>query len=692
MIEALRSRFGHGAGPLVVTGLLVAVVLSMVVPLPARALDIGIALSIATATMVLVMASLTDKPTDFQAFPVLLLVTLLIRLSLNISSTRLILTQGQTGELAAGQVIYGFSNFVAGGSVLVGLTIFAVISAVNFIVITKGAGRMAEVSARFALDSLPGKQLAIDGDLNSGAITHDEAKARRAREQEEISFYGSLDGASKFVKGDAIAGIVVTLINLVVGIAVGVVSHNLAVSEAIGIYSRLTIGDGLVSQIPALITSLAAALLLSRGGATKPTADMLLGETITKWQTPAVVSAAMLLMMLVPGMPKPVFLAIALVAAGLAAYVRRRPEPAPEPVAEPASLPPRRIGDELDMDDISVEIGSNLVLAALDPGRGLAGRIDNLRIHVARSYGLILPEIRVTDDTSCDADAYAIRVHGVMRGRGALQPHKVLALGDEAVLETLNGTEVREPVFGTPARWIVADSQEQAQTAGATVVTPIEILSTHLMEVVKANLSSLLTMSALQKLLAELKTVSDQGRAQTHAKFLDSMIPERVSPELLLSVLREMLDEDLSIRNLPLIVDAINEVKGAGSPELVAEAVRKRLRGQITERVADTEGCVHVLQLHPAWEAEFTANETGGIQANNVAVANDLARRLASKTRLALSACETPGGAVLAAPDHRRRQIRDILTARGVCLPVLALGDIDPAAEIRLAGTIEAAA
>ncbi|MDO5529789.1 MAG: FHIPEP family type III secretion protein, partial [Paracoccus sp. (in: a-proteobacteria)] len=518
-------------------------------------------------------------------------------------------------------------------------------------------------------------------------------KARRQREQEEISFFGSLDGASKFVKGDAIAGIVITIINLVVGIALGVVSHKMAVGEAVGVYSRLTIGDGLVSQIPALITSLAAALLLSRGGATKPTSEMLLGETFAKWQTPAVVAGAMLLMTFVPGMPKLVFFAIAAICAGLAVLIARRAPP-PEPgeiAADAPTLAPRRIGDELDMDEIAIEIGSDLVLSALDPGRGLAGRIENLRIHFARSYGLILPEIRVTDDTSCPPDSYVIRVHGVMRGRGQLQANMVMALGDDAVLDQLAGQEIREPVFGTRARWIAPQDQENAQFSGATIVSPIEVLSTHMMEVVKANLSELLTLGALQKMIAELKSLSDQGRAESYQKLFESMIPDKIAPELLLAVLRGMLDEDQSIRNLGLIVDAVNECRNAGAPEQVLEGVRKRLRGQITERVADDEGRVHLLQLHPAWEAEFTASEAGAT-GGNMALANDIARRLAAGARQALAACDPARLPVIAAPDHRRRQIRDILSTRGVRVQVLGLGEIDPAAEIRLAGTIEAAA
>ena len=302
------------AKPLVITGALVLVVMSMVIPIPAALLDLGIALSIATAMLILVMASVVSKPTDFQAFPVMLLLSLLIRLSLNVSSTRLILTEGHTGPDAAGEVISGFAQFVAGGSLMGGITVFAVISIVNFMVITKGSGRMAEVSARFALDSLPGKQLAIDGDLNSGAITHDEAKRRRLQDGREISFYGSLDGASKFVKGDAVAGLLITAFNFFVGLGVGLITHGMPAAEALSTYSQLTIGDGLVSQVPALITSMAAALLLSRGGSTESTADLLSQQLAQNWHAPALAAGAMAVLGFVPWMPRLIFLSIAAVA------------------------------------------------------------------------------------------------------------------------------------------------------------------------------------------------------------------------------------------------------------------------------------------------------------------------------------------------------------------------------------------
>ncbi len=678
--------------PLIITGALVAIVLSMVLPMPAAVLDIGIALSIAMATLILVMASLVAKPTDFQAFPVLLLVSLLVRLSLNVSSTRLILTHGQNGPTAAGHVINGFAEFVAGGSLLVGLTVFAVITVVNFMVITKGSGRMAEVSARFALDSLPGKQLAIDGDLNSGAIDHDEAKRRRVQEQREISFFGSLDGASKFVKGDAIAGLIITLINLFVGLAAGVLVHSMPIGEALTTYSKLTIGDGLVTQIPALITSMAAALLLSRGGATDTTADLLSKQLMTNWQVPAVVSGGMMLIALVPGMPKPVFLALAIGFAIAAWRIRQREIAAPgteaaAPESPPPAAVPARIGDVLDTEEISVEIGAGLIVSALDQGRGLGQRITNLRLHIARTYGLILPDVRITDGTGFQDGEYVIRLQGVVRGRGRLHPHLVMALGPEHVLSDLPGEEVREPVYGSPAKWITADHQDDAAVAGATVVIPMEVLSTHLMEVVKSNLPALLTMSSMQRMIRELCNVSDEHRAQLNQRFFDGMVPDKVTPELLLAVLRGMLEERLSIRNLVLITDAVHEARNAATPEAVYELVRRRLRGQITEQFSTADGHLDILQLHPQWEAEITRAESEAGRTGSAPVPQ-LQQRLAEAVRKALAALAAGTEPVLAVPDHRRRLIRMMLGSSGVSVPVLGLDEIDPAAKVRLAGTV----
>jgi len=677
------------ARPLAITGALVLVVMSMVIPIPAALLDVGIALSIATSMLILVMASVVHKPTDFQAFPVMLLISLLIRLSLNVSSTRLILTQGHTGPDAAGEVISGFAQFVAGGSLMVGITVFAVISIVNFMVITKGSGRMAEVSARFALDSLPGKQLAIDGDLNSGAITHDEAKRRRLQDQREISFYGSLDGASKFVKGDAVAGLLITAVNFFVGLGTGLVSHGMPASEALSTYSQLTIGDGLVTQVPALITSMAAALLLSRGGSTESTADLLSQQVAQGWHAPALAAGGMAVLAFVPGMPTLIFLAIAAAAGWFAWRNATRPPVTPEDAADTAPAPPARprIGDVLDTDEICVEIGADLIAAALDPTRGLGGRINNLRIHIARSYGIILPEVRITDAIGGAPGEYVIRIHGVVRARGRLNPHQILALGPEDLLAHIPGERTREPVYDSPARWIDPARQDEAAIAGASVVTPMEVLSTHLMETVKAQMPALLTLGSLQRLMQELRSLSDETRAQAYQRVFDSMIPDKVAPEQLLSVLRLLLEDRISIRNLSLIVEGVHESRSP-DPEIAAEFVRRRLRGQITEALADPDGQLDVMQLHPGWESEFLRAEAEPGRTPG-ALTPPLIQRLTEKLRLAAAALPPEAQPALVVPDHRRRLVRAMARGAGLSWPVLGLDEVDPQARVRLVGTVE---
>ena len=689
-VAPVGSGLAASGKPLAITGALVLVVMSMVIPMPAALLDVGIALSIATGTLILVMASVVHRPTDFQAFPVMLLISLLLRLSLNVSSTRLILTQGHTGPGAAGEVISGFSRFVAGGSLMVGITVFAVISIVNFMVITKGSGRMAEVSARFALDSLPGKQLAIDGDLNSGAITHDEAKRRRLQDQREISFYGSLDGASKFVKGDAVAGLIITAVNFFVGLGVGVVGHGLPIGEALATYSQLTIGDGLVSQVPALITSMAAALLLSRGGSTDSTADLLSQQFTQGWHAPALVAMGMVVLGFVPGMPTLVFLAIAAIAGLFAWRNARQPAPSAEPApgpAAPADDRPR-IGDVLDTDEICVEIGPELIAAALDPIRGLGGRINNLRIHIARSFGVILPEVRITDAVGTAGGDYVIRVHGVVRARGQLHPALILALGSEDVLAGIDGERTREPVYDSPAKWISPSRQDEAALAGASVVTPMEVLSTHLMETVKSQLPALLTLASLQRLMQELRNLSDQTRAQAYQRVFDNMIPDKVTPEHLLSVLRILLEDRISIRNLPLIVEAIHESR-APDPETAAEFVRRRLRGQITEQLSDPDGRLDIVQLQPAWEAEFQRADAEAGR-GGAALAPPLMQRMIERLRVTAASLPPEAQPALVVPDHRRRMVRAMVAAAGLGWPVLGIEEVDPQARVRLLGTVEA--
>ncbi|MEO0929052.1 MAG: FHIPEP family type III secretion protein, partial [Pseudomonadota bacterium] len=429
---------------------LMAVIVMMILPMPAWVLDIGLAASFALAILIFTVTLFIERPLDFSAFPTVLLASLMLRLSLNVSSTKLIIGEGHTGTDAAGDVIEGFAMFVMGGNVLLGLVIFCVLLIVNFVVINKGATRMAEVGARFALDAMPGKQLAIDSDVSAGAIDHQEAKARREREQAETTFFGSLDGASKFVKGDAVAGLLITALNLIMGLIIGITVHGMPIGQAFETYAILTVGDGLVSQIPAVVISIASALLLARGGATGATDLALVAQLGRHPAALATVGILMGLFALVPGLPFLPFMVGAITlgacAFGLSAAAGRAREAA-EAAPIPTETKPAEasMGDVLDLDDIHVEFAPDLVDMVLDPGTGLDARIANMRSHVATSFGVVLPEIRLTDNAALPPGCYVVHVQGVEQVRDVLKSDQILALINDADVADIPGEQVDEP-------------------------------------------------------------------------------------------------------------------------------------------------------------------------------------------------------------------------------------------------------
>lgn len=667
---------------------LMAVIVMMVLPVPSWLLDLGLALSFALAILMLTVTLFIERPLDFSAFPTILLASLMLRLSLNVSSTKLIIGQGHTGTDAAGEVIEGFASFIMGGSVLIGIVIFCVLMIVNFVVITKGAGRMAEVGARFALDGMPGRQLAIDSDMAAGAIGHAEAKARRETELAETNFFGSLDGASKFVKGDAIAGLLITLLNLIVGLLVGTLVHDMPLGTAFEVYSILTVGDGLVTQIPAVITSIAAALLLSRGGA-QGAADVSFFAQLGRYPAAlATVAVLMALFALIPGLP---FLPFILGAAGLAAaaWWMGRTAPVaevPPPLTEPAR--PRPLGDLLDFDEIHIEFAPDLVAMVLDPATGLDARISAMRNHVATSFGLILPEIRLTDDATLPNGTYRIRIQGVERVRDRLRPGKVLVLLSDGV-PTPEGEDVREPVYGAPARWIPVDRQEDAALAGLTVVTATEVLATHLLEVLKANLARLLSLRGLRRLLDEFVNLTDAARAEANRRLLDELMPDKVAPDLLLAVLRLLLDERVSIRNLPLILEAVAEARTLGAPEAICEHVRQRLGFQLVADLRRPDGTIPLVQLSPDWERTFAQHQIDG--ARDVALPPETFARLANGLADRLNrAAEAGTQPAVVTSGLRRRFLRTVLAARGLAAPVLSYEEIGLEARPAMVGQVPA--
>lgn len=678
---------------------LMAIIVMMILPVPSWVLDIGLAASFALAILMFTVTLFIDRPLDFSAFPTVLLASLMLRLSLNVSSTKLIIGEGHTGTSAAGDVIEGFAMFVMGGNVLLGLVVFCVLLIVNFVVINKGATRMAEVGARFALDAMPGKQLAIDSDMSAGAIDHAEAKRRRETEQAETTFFGSLDGASKFVKGDAIAGLLITALNLIMGLVIGIGMHGMPIGQAFETYSVLTVGDGLVSQIPAVIISIASALLLARGGATGPT-DLALVEQLGRH--PAALTTVAVLMglfALVPGLPFVPFVMGAIVL-GLCAYTMTAAAKKREAMElannVPKSEAPQKasMGDLLDLDDIHVEFSPDLVEMVLDPGTGLDARIANMRNHVAKTFGVLLPEIRLTDNGALPSGVYVVRVHGVEQVRDRLVPEQILVLLNDDDEVELQGENVKEPVYGAPARWISKNDQEMAAIAGLTTVQPTEVLATHLLEIVKRNFSRLMTHKALRRRLDEMINLSDTGRADANKKMLGELIPEKVPMDVLLAVLRLLLDERVSVRNLALIIEAISEARQLHQGvDGITEHVRQRLGFQLVAEMRRPDGTIPLVQLAPEWEDIFATYEIRSERGGGGDVAlppesfNQLSDGIAAKINQAAAAGTY---AAVVTSMRRRRFLRTVLTAKGIMNPVLSFEEIGIDARPALVGLVAA--
>ncbi|MGR3711984.1 MAG: flagellar biosynthesis protein FlhA [Shimia sp.] len=674
---------------------LMAIIVMMILPMPAFVLDIGLAASFALAILIFTVTLFIERPLDFSAFPTILLASLMLRLSLNVSSTKLIIGQGHTGTNAAGDVIEGFANFVMGGSVFLGLVVFGVLLIVNFMVINKGATRMAEVGARFALDGMPGKQLAIDSDMAAGAIDHTEAKARRETEQQETTFFGSLDGASKFVKGDAVAGLLITMMNLVMGLIMGVAVHGMPMGQAFETYAILTVGDGLVTQIPSVIISIAAALLLARGG-NKGSTDTALADQLGAHPAAiATVAVLMVLFALVPGLPFIPFIAGGAALGTVAYFQYQKAEEeknnAPEADDAPVVAKEKTMGEVLDLDDIHVEFSTDLINMVLDPGTGLDARISNMRTHVASTFGLILPEIRLTDEPSLPSGYYVIRIQGVEQVRARLQPERVLALAGDSLNTLPPGEDVAEPVYGAPARWIDGQAQEQVALSGITIVTPGEVMATHLLETIKRNFGRLLTFKALRRILDEMSNLSDQMRATANRKMLDEYVPDKVPLDLLHRVLRLLLDEQVSVRNMPLILESIAEARHSSvSPDMIAEHVRQRLGFQLVSDLKREDGTIPLVQLAPEWEDMFATYQVDGDNGSmDVALPPDVFNTLAQSVADRLNDAGNNGiFAALVTSTRRRRFLRTVLSAKGIVNPVLSFEEIGLDARPSLVGVV----
>ena len=582
----------------------VAILLMLFIPLPPVLLDLGLAISLAVSVLVLMVALWIPKPLEFNSFPTLLLVVTMLRLSLNVSSTRLILSEGHTGTDAAGSVIEGFSRFIVGGNFVLGIIIFTILVVINFMVITKGSTRIAEVSARFTLDAIPGKQMAIDADLGSGAIDDAEARRRRKELEEESSFFGAMDGASKFVRGDAMAGIVITLINVLAGIIMGVMMHGLSLSEAANNYTILTIGDGLVSQIPALIVSLAAGLIVTKGG-TKGATNEAVIDQLGKFPRAMYMAAGLLMGIgLLPGFPFFVFLFLAGGMAAIARITQNTVRAKAEAEARAAeeedygkAYAEETPQDILKIDDIRLELGGGLVPLIASMDAVLPGKVRKLRELFAKDFGFILPSVRIKDEADLGSNAYSINIQGTEVARGEIRPTLMMVISPDNQPIKIAGEKAVEPTFGLAAVWIDPSRSEEAERMGYTVVDPESVVTTHLTEIIKEYMPDLLTYGATQKLI--------DGLDRDYQKLV-SGITNGTPVVVMQRVMQNLLSERVSIRNLPLIAESVAEAAAqTGNVVMITEHVRRKLSSQICQGLVEASGFMPVVVMSAEWETEF---------------------------------------------------------------------------------------
>jgi len=659
----------------------VAIVVMMVVPLPSIVLDLLLAVNISASVLVLLVSMKVERPLDFSVFPSLLLVATLFRLALNVSATRLVLLHGY-----AGTVIESFGHFVVGGSVVVGLVVFLILIVIQFIVITNGAGRVAEVAARFTLDAMPGKQMAIDADLNTGLISQVEARQRRHDIGMEADFYGAMDGASKFVKGDAIAAIVITTINLVGGMIVGVVQHHLSVSQAVQTYSLLSVGDGLVSQIPALLISISTGLIVTRAATESDMGTDVLTQLGRQFQSVRFAGIAVALLAVVPGLPKIPFLVVGATMILIGFRSNRAPQPAAEESPEPdgpVADSPEALAGDMRVEPLELEIAFDLV-ALVDPARGgdLLARVKALRKKTALELGIVIPLVRTRDNLDLAPSTYSIRIQGVEVARGTAPPNCVLAIGDG--IENLPGTLTQEPVFGLDARWVPMELRHQAEVAGATVVDPASVITTHLAEVVRINASRLLSRQDV-KALVDLVKSSDPV-------VLDDLNAAQLGLSDVQRVLRDLLDEGVNIRNLVKICETLSERgKQTKEPEALVEAVRQSLGPAISSAHA-AGNRLPVVTLDPALEHSLLEALRTGDSGSFLAIESTRVEQLIrSVTDTVRRVEETGDSPVLLCSAPLRPALRRITRGPVPQVPVLSYAEIGAQLTLDTTGVVSLA-
>jgi flagellar biosynthesis protein FlhA len=588
------------------TGLSIPVVVlvimaMLVLPLPPLLLDFLFTFNIMCSLVVIMIAISTRKPLEFSSFPTVLLFATMLRLALNVASTRVILVHGHEGAHAAGKVVAAFGEFVIAGNYVVGFIIFSILMIINFIVVTKGAGRVSEVNARFTLDAMPGKQMSIDADLNAGVIDQETAKKRRAELAQESDFFGSMDGASKFVSGDAVAGLLILLINLIGGLIIGIAQHDLPVAEAGKLYTLLTIGDGLVAQIPSLLLSLATAIVVTRVTTTESITEQ--ASTQLANPTALFISAAILVILgMVPGMPHLMFITLSVAAAGLGLMIISKEVQEEQAVQAEKDAAPAEGPKELDWDDvdqvdlIGLEIGYGLIpLVNAETGGELMSRVKGVRKKLSAELGFLVQPVRIRDDLNIDPDSYNIVLKGVVRGKGEVKVGRELAINPGQVYGQLEGIATREPAFGLEAVWIEPSQRDQARTLGYTVVDAATAISTHLNKVLRENAADLLSHDETQQLLDKLASKSP--------KIVEDLVPGKLSLGILTRTLQNLLQESVSIRDMRTIAEALTEASTrTQDPEQLTAIVRPKLGRMIMQNLIDGDNSLQVMTLEPTLE------------------------------------------------------------------------------------------
>ncbi|HLI10704.1 MAG TPA: flagellar biosynthesis protein FlhA [Alphaproteobacteria bacterium] len=667
---------------------LVAILVVLILPMPRWLLDISLAISITFSVLILMTSILISRPLDFSSFPTVLLIATMLRLALNLASTRLILSHGHEGTDAAGHVIQAFGNFVMGGNFLIGIIVFSILVIVNFVVITKGSGRIAEVSARFSLDSMPGKQMAIDADLSAGLIDEAGARKRRKMLEDESTFFGSMDGAAKFVRGDAVAGLLITFINIVGGIIIGVAQNGLSFAQATHTYTLLTVGDGLVSQIPALIVSTAAGLIVSKSGAVGSADKELFGQLGGYPKALGMSSFLTGCLALLPGVPMVPFLLLAGTTGGAAwLLVRRRAEEAQrkskEEAGKAASAAEEPISTALKLDHIRIELGYGLIpLINNASGHRLTDQIKALRRQLASEMGFVLPAVRIQDNMQLGANGYVVRIKEVEVGRGELKPGMLLVMDPRGDKIALPGDETTEPTFGLPAMWVAEGYREEAMFKGYTVVDPPTVLTTHLTEAVKSYMAELLSYAETQKLLDELD--------KEQHKLVSDIIPSQISVGAVQRVLQNLLHERVSIRDLPTILEGIAEVSAhTRNVSVLTEHVRSRLARQISEQATSENGYIPLVTLSPEWEQSFAEAITGQGEERQLAMAPSRLQQFIAGVRQTLERFAMLGEtAVLLTSPPIRPFVRSIMDRVRPLTMVMSQNEIHPKARIKTLGQV----